>query len=721
MTVFPSHLRVPVGLVPCVSLAVSCFLFLPSAAGSIQIQVDLAHPAHDVPKTLYGIFFEDLNSAADGGLYAELIANRGFDWPSAGNARRTGWPDPAQDAWSADNRGEAMARLSRQYGSPVHEATAAHLRIECLAAGEGCGVRNPGYDGIAVTAGAKYALSFYARALDYRGTLRVLLEDSTNGLLASYSVKLNSDSFNTLTNVRDDDGSMRVGAGRVSIEKGRASGPARAALSQRSGSGALGASSELNWTRLVSVLVPSRSARDAHLSILLDVPGTVELDQVSLFPQATFNNRKNGLRADLVERLRALKPGIMRFPGGCLTEGQNWDEWYDWKRSVGDGSVESRPTVWNAWRYWQSRGLGFFEYFCLCEDLGCEPVPCIGSGIICQNVRDPYVTAPISALGYFASNACDLIEFANGDVSTTWGALRAKMGHPKPFNMKYLGIGNENWMEPFLDRYLVIQKIVKARHPEIRIISSAGPWPDGKEYDLAWKTLNPSNADVVDEHMYKSPEWMLANATRYDRYDRKGSKVFVGEFACHCDKRANNLRSALCEAAFMTGVERNSDVVEMFAYAPLFAKVGHVGWRPDLIWFDNVSSFVTPNYHVQRMFAANRPDRVVSASLTDVPLENNLPSAFVAAGLEDASGDLILKLVNVSTNALPVLCEFGAALPAQSVRRETLSGWPLAQNSFRHPDAIAPVADAFAFPGGKSWKGTLPASSLTVLRLKTND
>lgn len=316
------------------------------AAPEAKISLDVAHPAHSVPKTLFGIFFEDINFAADGGLYPELIANRGFDWQTAVQLE---WPSTDRDGWRPDNRGGAMARLTRQYTAPLNDATPAHLRIECFGPGQGCGVRNDGYKGIAVQAGKKYDLSFYVRPLAYKGTVRVLLEDSKGALLASYSVPLSSD---------NEKASGRAPAGNVKAG---------------------------TWSRFSSTFVPSATVHDAHLSILLDAPGTVELEQVSLFPQDTFNGRKNGLRKDLVQLLKDLHPGIMRFPGGCLTEGRDFNLWYDWKLSVGDGSLESRACLWNgSWGYWQTLGLGFYEYFCLCEDIGCEPLPVLGAGLTCQ-------------------------------------------------------------------------------------------------------------------------------------------------------------------------------------------------------------------------------------------------------------------------------------------------------------------------------------------------
>lgn len=551
--------------------------------GPVVVDIDLEKQGAACPKTLWGIFFEDINYAADGGLYPELLANRGFDWQTK-----------ELEGWERDARGDGMARITRQYGKPVHEATATHLRIEAFGAGEGVGVRNRGYHGMYVEAGKKYTLSFYARGLGgYKGNLRAVLE-AGGRTLCSYTVKNDQ---------------LKIGAPRE------------------------GALFELpDWTRFETVFTPNATADDATFSILLDQAGAVELEQVSLFPQDTFNGRKNGLRKDLVQKLKDLKPGVFRFPGGCLTEGRDWPLWYDWKLSVGDGTLESRSCIWNTWGYWQSMGLGYYEYFCLCEDIGAEPLPVMNGGITCQFAK-PWDIAPLREIDYFTKNFCDLIEFANGDPATTkWGTLRAKMGHPKPFNLKYLGVGNENWDEVFVDRYEAIAKELRKRHPEIRLVSSAGPGVDRATFRYAWNRITTEIADIIDEHYYENPAWFFANANRYDAYPRTASrpKVYVGEYACHVPGRANNLYAALCEAALMAGFERNSDIVEMTSYAPLFCKIGGTQWKCDMIWYNNAQSFGTPSYYVQKLFSNNLPTRVVPSRITNAAGGLNPPEGRVA-------------------------------------------------------------------------------------------
>jgi len=542
----------------------------------LQLTIRADRLGHAIPKTLYGIFFEDINYAADGGIYPELIANRGFDW-------RTREPE----GWTREWRGEAMGRVSLQGGWPLHPNTFQYLRVECYAPGEGAGVANAGFGGIAVKQGAKYDLSFYARPhADYAGGLTVRLEGADRKALATYRIEKNA-------------------------WRNKASGAKSVSL--------LDPPQPPEWARYEAVFTPSETVTDGQLVILLDAVGTVDLELVSLYPQDTFKGRKNGMRKDLMEMLAEMKPATLRFPGGCVVEGYDFDTLYHWKRTV--GPIERRAINHNRWGYWQTHGLGYFEYFQMAEDLGAEPLPILAAGMTCQ-FRKPLECIPLDSLGIVIQDALDLIEFANGSPETPWGKVRAEMGHPAPFNLKYLGIGNENWDNLFLDRYERIAKAVKAKHPEITLISSAGAAPDGPMFELAWKRLPEMKAELVDEHYYKPPEWFLAQANRYDTYDRNGPKVYVGEYACHTRDRKNNLLAALAEAAAMTGFERNSDVVKMAAYAPLFNKIGNTQWNVDLIWFDNVNAFGTPSYHVQKLFMTHLPDVLLPAELpaNEVPL-----------------------------------------------------------------------------------------------------
>lgn len=541
------------------------------AAPGVRATVQADRPGHGIPKTLYGIFFEDINYAADGGLYAELIANRGFDWATQN-----------LEAWTKEYRGGGMARLTRQAGYPVHPNTAQYLRLEVLHPGKdgaGVGVANHGFGGIAVKQGATYDLSFYARPhRSYAGGLTVALENKAGAVLDRY---------------------------RIEPKDWRNRQPAQADASP------LDPSTLADWVQYTAELVPAETAKDARLVVLCDAAGTVDLELVSLFPRDTYGKRRNGLRADLVQLLKDMHPGAVRFPGGCIVEGADFANLYDWKRTV--GPIERRPVNHNLWGYWQSHGLGFFEYFQLCEDIGAEPLPILAAGMSCQFRQAELL--PLEGMDFAIRSALDLIEFANGAPTTPWGTVRADMGHPAPFHLKMVGLGNENWDRDFLARYAVLYRAVKAKHPEIEIVSSAGAGPAGELYDLAWQTLPKTGAEWIDEHYYVPSDWLFGQNRRYDDFDRKGPKVYVGEYACHLPGRENSLFAALAEAHMMTGFERNSDVVGMTSYAPLFNKVGSTQWAPDLIWFDNTRSFGTPSYHVQALFARHRPDRLLPATV----------------------------------------------------------------------------------------------------------
>ncbi len=555
------------------SLCATAGILSAAAQNAVNVALDVNKPTFDVKDTMYGIFFEDINHAIDGGIYPELLENRGFDWLTKD-----------LEGWTPDYRDGGMARISIQYGNPVHPNTARHLRIESY--GKLAGVKNAGYDGVSGEAGKSYTLSFYARGLNgYKGNIRFLWEGENGEKLAEYVLPASK---------------LNVG-------------------------GMKGPDFELPaWKRFSATLSPAKTVKKGTFSVLLDEAGAVELEMVSLYPVDTFNGRKNGLRKDLVQLLKDIKPGVMRFPGGCIAEGHDFQHWYDWKRTV--GTLERRETIWNTWGYWQTMGLGYYEYFCLAEDIGAEPLPICLSGMTCQFRGVKY--APMESMDYFVKNICDLIEFANGDAETTeWGKLRAEMGHPKPFNLKYVGIGNENWGQDFLDRYDVIARKVRQLHPEIKIIGSAGAGRGDNTFDektgdfgLAWRFVSNENADLIDEHFYAPPSYFLEVAQEdtpksYDKYDRKKPHVFAGEYACHLPYGPkNNLESALYEAAGMTGFERNCDIVDMATYAPLFQKVGWNGWKPDLIWFDNLESFGTPNYYVQKMFGNNRPSKLLPST-----------------------------------------------------------------------------------------------------------
>ena len=634
--------------------AITCLL----AAAAITVQVEPDAKGHDVPDSLWGIFFEDINWAADGGLNPELLANAGFDW---GQADHQLW-NTKEDGWTADYRDGGMARLSFQMGAPVHPNTARHLRIESFGTGL-AGVRNTGLDGFRLRKGEPYRLVFDWREVAMKGIDYELGEWTrvTRDFVYDFDVK---DVFSTP-------------AFRVEV------------------------------------------AGD-HLSLLVSGRRAVEFDNVSLQPTGP-NLVRAGLRKDLVDMLADLHPAFMRFPGGCIVEEGDFQHWYDWRRTV--GPKERRPCIWNRWGngaapYWETFGVGYYEYFRLCEEIGAEPLPISLAGLTCQ-FQKPVQYAAVQDVDYFAQVMLDLIEFANGDVSTLWGRVRAEMGHPKPFNLKMMGIGNENWGPEFWERVEPICRIVRAKHPEIKIVGSVGAAPAGETFKYGWSRATKELNDFMDEHYYQSPEWFLAGATRYDAYDRVTKPlVYAGEYACHHHvgrAKPNSLWSALCEAAMMTGFERNSDVVRMASYAPLFAREGHAQWTPNLIWFDGEKTYGTPNYYVQQLFSCNRPTRHLPSRVTG----SGKPADFFSVvGFDAPRGEYIVKCVNVAEAPRTCAVDFGKTLAAGTAKVITLTGeGKLAVNDLSNPNRCAPKETALAFPAGGKIAFELPPLSLVVLRV----
>jgi alpha-L-arabinofuranosidase len=546
-----------------VSINCCLCLFGRAAAADVSLSIDVAKPAHPISPRLFGIFFEDINFGGDGGLNAELVKNGSFEFPQ----RLMGW--------SASPQNLAKADVQASHETPAFAANPHYLRLR--SASGPTGAVNEGFRGIGVRAGEQYLFSAYARADGDNSNLHVALVTPDGKRLAA--AELN-------------------GLGK-------------------------------NWSEHSAVLTPNETSPKAQLVLTLARPDTVDIDLVSLYPEKTWKGRSHGLRADLVEMLAEMKPAFVRFPGGCIVEGSNLSRRYQWKTTI--GALPERRLIINRWNsefahrpapdYFQSFGLGFYEFFLLAEDLGAEALPIVNCGMACQFNTGELV--PLDELGPYIQDALDLIEFANGAPTTTWGAKRAAMGHPEPFAMKMLGIGNEQWGLQYFERYKLFARVVKEKHPEIELVSGSGPFPADEKFRFAWRELRALKAEVVDEHCYAMPDWFLRSATRYDDYDRGGPKVFMGEYAAQSvdivspDNR-NNLRCALAEAAFMTGLERNSDIVVMSSYAPLLGHEEAWQWRPNLIWFDNLTSYATPNYYVQQMFSRNRGDVVLPVRLSDV-------------------------------------------------------------------------------------------------------
>ncbi len=629
-------------------------------AATLTVRVD--QPGAAINPAMWGAFFEDINFGADGGLYAELVKNRGFEFP-----------EPLM-GWSKLSPSHARGELSVRTDAPFTPGNPHYVRLQS----EGTalfGLANEGFRGIGVRASETYEFSVRVRAVAGAPKLTVRLYGGDGTVLESVELK--------------------------DFTK--------------------------DWQKYSATLHPNDTDPKAWLAVLLDGKGTLDLDFVSLFPTHTWKNRPGGLRADMVQALADLHPGFLRFPGGCIVEGSELARRYQWKNTI--GPVEDRPLLVNRWNYeflhrptpdyYQSFGLGFFEYFQLCEDLGAQPLPILNCGMACQ--FNSGELCPLDQLDRYIQDALDLIEFANGPATSAWGAKRAAMGHPEPFNLKLLGIGNEQWGPEYIARYEKFARVLKARHPEISLVSAAGPDPGDARFKFAWEKLRALQADIIDVHCYAKPEWFLESAHRFDGYDRNGPKVFMGEYAAQSvatvsTKNRNNFECALAEAAFLTGLERNADVVRMAAYAPLFAYAEAWQWAPDLIWVDSLHVVRTPSYHVQRLFALNRGDRILPVKLGELNRVER-KRVYASATLDAASGEAIVKLVNATAKESDVTVELAGAREVKAGTLTVLQGFDLqAANTFEYPERVAPSQSAFT-PEGTKFDLTLPPYSFSVVRV----
>jgi alpha-L-arabinofuranosidase len=478
------------------------------------------------------------------------------------------------------------------------------------------------------------------------------------------------------------------------------------------------------WKKRQAVMTVSQDEAEATLQLTPLVGGTYAFDMVSLFPQNTFKGRKNGLRADLAQTLADMKPRFVRFPGGCVAHGDGLDNMYDWKGSV--GPLEARKPLANIWRYHQTRGLGYFEYFQFCEDIGAEPVPIVPAGVPCQNSgHGAYHThnlitekgqqggIPMEHMDAYIQDVLDLIEYANGDArKTKWGRVRAEAGHPKPFNLKYIGIGNEDMItEVFVERFTLIYRAVKEKHPEVTVIGTVGPFYEGTDYEEGWALADKLGIPMVDEHYYNPPGWFINNQDFYDRYDRSKSKVYLGEYAAHLPDRSNNIETALAEALYLTSVERNADVVTMTSYAPLLAKEGHTQWNPDLIYFNNTEVKPTVGYYTQLMYGQNTGTEYLPSEVKVNIRRESVRKRIGVSVVRDAhTGHMIVKLVNL----LPVAARMEVELPSLEGMKKTavktvLAGDPKDKNA-RPVESAMEVSEKFAYE--------LPAYSFTVIRIQ---
>jgi alpha-L-arabinofuranosidase len=625
-----------------------------AADGPVTLRVRADRPGPRINPAMWGIFFEDINLGADGGLYAELVKNRSFEFPDGRGM--LGWFEVSPTM----AKGEATLAERASAGSANRHFL--RLRSEGTAP---YGVSNEGFRGMGFRKGETY---------DFSADLRVA-----------------------------------AGSPRVTVELVGSDGSTLASGRLEGGSA--------EWKKVSLALVPNDTDPKSRLNVIVDGAGTIEVDMVSLFPRKTWKDRPGGLRADMVQTLADLHPGFLRFPGGCIVEGARLDVRYRWQKTI--GPIEDRELLVNRWNYefkhrptpdyYQSFGLGFYEYFQLAEDIGAEPLPILGCGMACQFNSGELV--PMEALAPYIQEALDLIEFANGAVTTPWGRKRAELGHPEPFKMKMLGIGNEQWGPQYVERYAAFHRALKEKHPEIALVSAAGPSPQDERFHYLWPELSTIGADIVDEHCYANPIWFLSHADRYDGYDRKGPKVFFGEYAAQSDfivstKNRNNLETALAEAAFMTGLERNADVVRMASYAPLFAHVDGWQWTPDLIWVDNLNVLRTPNYYVQQLFSRNRGDVVLPVS-SDAPVSAIAPAGRIGLGTRRASAEF--KDVRVTTGTGTLLSSSFATGATGWTGGEA---WSLVGGAYRQPDATANGAVRAGEAGWRDYTLTAKARKL---------
>lgn len=635
-------------------------------AQPITLEVNTTQIKAEIPETLFGIFYEDINFAADGGLYAELVKNRSFEF----YLPKTGWDEPGVNAYgfNPDSGSSSLLKYGTESGNQTYLQV--HVQNE-----NGYALINEGFRGMGITEGAVYRFS--------------VLAGLANGTVTAITATLIDEDGNSLGDVK------------IPI-----SGP--------------------DWNLYEGSITGLKTNAKARLKLTFDGKGDVNIDMVSLFPTDTWKGRKNGLRKDLVTLLYDMNPGFLRFPGGCIVEGRTLAGRYQWKKTVGPPA--ERTAQINRWNtefrhrptpdYFQSFGLGFFEYFQLAEDLGATPLPILGCGMACQFNTGELV--PLDQMDPYIQDALDLIEFANGDVSTPWGKVREDMGHPEPFNMKFIGIGNEQWGPDYVARLELFTSALREKHPEIQLVGSSGPFASGDFFDYGWEKMRELGVDLVDEHYYMSADWFLKNADRYDNYPRSGPKVFAGEFAAQSisttnPENRNNWETALSEAAFITGLERNSDLVVMTSYAPLLAHEEAWQWKPDLIWFNNLESYGTANYEVQKLFGNHTGTHLLEIHSQNKPLTGQ-EGLYASSALDANSDELIVKLVNTNTQALDVniavsggkLSKKATAILLQSDDRDAI-------NSFETPSVIAPKTQNLNLSGNKIQTTLLP-SSVTVIR-----
>ena len=665
-----------------ITVALALLSSVTMSAQSHVMEVNTKKIGASIQSTMYGLFFEDINYAADGGLYGELVKNRSFEFPD----RLMGW--------------EAFGTFEVKDDGPF-ERCPHYIELRYPGHGERrSGLSNNGFFGIGLKQGEDYRFSVWAKAPQGSAKLIVQLIDRAsmgeNQQFAEAKLDITSD----------------------------------------------------KWQKYELVMKSPRTIAKAQLRIYLNGKNTVDLEHVSLFPVSTFKNRKNGMRRDLAQALADEHPGLLRFPGGCIVEGVDLATRYQWKNTI--GPVENRPLNENRWEYtfpnrfypdyFQSYGLGFFEFFQLAEDIGAEPLPVLNVGMACQfqNWEKEEAHVPMDQLQPYIQDCLDLIEFANGPADSEWGKVRAEMGHPEPFNMKFIGVGNEQWDDMYFRRLEPFVTAIKAKYPHIQIVGTSGPDSEGKMFEKGWEAMKRLKADLVDEHFYRNEDWFLGNAAgkekygdncgglRYENYDRKGPKVFAGEYACHGknNHKWNHYEASILEAGFMTDLERNADVVYMTAYAPLFAHIEGWQWRPDLIWYDNLRMFKSCSYYVQQMYAMNKGTNVLPMTMNKqfIAGQEGQDGLFASSVYDKDSGEVIMKLINTSKQSQPVTIHLLGMKGERMAQTITLSHNGMDdENTLDNPELITPKSGSLPCESGKKntvLNDQIPAMSFRLYKVK---
>ena len=663
----------------CAFALVSC---LSLSAQSHMMEVNTKKLGAPVQPTMYGLFFEDINYAADGGLYGELVKNRSFEFPD----HLMGW--------------EAFGDFEIEDDGPF-ERCPHYLRLRYPGHNERrSGISNNGFFGIGLHKGEDYRFSVWARAP--KGEAKIIVQFIDRATMEE-NQQFTSDTITI-------------------------------------------ASTE--WKQYEQVIKSPRTIAKGQLRIFLRGKNGVDLEHISLFPVNTFKNRKNGMRRDLAQALADENPGLLRFPGGCIVEGVDLKTRYQWKNTI--GPVENRPLNENRWEYtfpyrfypdyFQSYGLGFFEFFQLSEDIGAEPLPVLNVGMACQfqNWNDDSAHVPYDQLQPYIQDCLDLIEFANGPADSQWGKIRAEMGHPEPFNMKFIGVGTEQWDDLYFKRLEPFVAAIKAKYPNIQIVGTSGPDSEGKMFEKGWEAMKKLKADLVDEHFYRNEDWFLGNEAgkarygefcgglRYEHYDRKGPKVFAGEYACHGKNKHkwNHYEASILEAAFMTDMERNADVVYMTAYAPLFAHVEGWQWRPDLIWYDNLRMFKSCSYYVQQMYAVNKGTNVLRMTMNKQPIagQPGQDGLFASSVFDKNTGEVIIKIINTSRLPQPVSVKLVGMKGTRTAETITLSHNGMDdENTLDNPEKITPKNGTISVDAGKDatlLTDDIPAMTFRLYKIK---